>query len=795
MRMTKKITSIVLAVLMVVSMMSVMAISASAAGENFEVVALGDGATGAVGDQFVDINNAMDAAGDNGTIKLITDMEFDGDSGYIFVNSKNSITFDLNGHKITSNNTSGINLSSTLPGVATFTVKDSSSPKTGEIITTVNPSYPGNACISGNTGREIVIESGKFTSDAKALYVEGKGATIKSGTFNGDIYGEAPVEIKGGTINGDVTVTGTGFYFDSGWSSHSDASTATITGGTINGDVTQAAASNAITISGGTVNGDVVPAAGSDSVTITGGTFAGDVSQYVDMTDVLWIYTNAQGKVSYLKSSPSAYNNGTYVLQKDITTTSYITPSTFGSNLTIDLNSHTYTSSASRGYAVLLSRNGTATSPNKFTLKNGTIVYTNASSEYAAVQAQGKYNDIVIDNVTITSAVAGVSVLSENQNVTIKDSTITATDDFALATNGSKTKNGTITVKDSTLTSNGSVGVYLPGDADATFDNATVSGTTAMYIKGGDVDIIGGSYTGTGDHADYVYNGNGCNSTGDAIVVENAGSTYPANNVTISDDAALAVTGNGTYALGAYTKNDEDAVEVALDNVTVPSAYGVGEATFTFANGAAITSADTPEGYELQDNGNGSATVVYAPLNPLEKAAADINDGNAFGINVDYLKGTLLGVQTKFTDKIDESTSSQDQLGQYNIRFVAVLDTELIQNMQGADDYGFVLAKVGSNKDYTNTNIENLKANWGNGEKTISAKGTYNNVCGNTKYGDPTDDSTDYKYVTCAVNNMNASDKVLARFYYTKNGTTYYAKYAGQNYQYTGCISPANPQS
>ena len=142
MRMTKKITSIVLAVLMVVSMMSVMAISASAAGENFEVVALGDGATGAVGDQFVDINDAMNAAGDNGSIKLIADMEFDGNSGYIFVNSNKSTTFDLNGHKITSNNTSGINLSSTLPGVATFTVKDSSSPKTGEIITTVNPNSP-----------------------------------------------------------------------------------------------------------------------------------------------------------------------------------------------------------------------------------------------------------------------------------------------------------------------------------------------------------------------------------------------------------------------------------------------------------------------------------------------------------------------------------------------------------------------------------------------------------------------------------------------------------------------------
>jgi hypothetical protein len=782
--MTKKITSIVLAVLMVVSMISVMAVSVSAAGENFEVVALGDGATGDVGDQFVDINDAMAAAGDNGTIKLIADMEFDGNSGYIFVNSDNSTTFDLNGHKITSNNTSGINLSSTLPGVATFTVKDSSSPKTGEIITTVNPSYPGNACISGNTGREIVIESGKFTSDAKALYVEGKGATIKSGTFKGDIYGEAPVEIKGGTINGDVTVTGNGFYFDSGWSSHSDASTATITGGTINGDVTQAAASNAITISGGTINGDVVPAAGSDSVTITGGTFAGDVSAYVDLESVMVEYTNTKGKTQYYTSNPlGACSSGTYKLLKNITSTTYITPGIFGSDVTVDLNGHTYTSSSTRGYAVLASRNGDY----KMTIKNGTINYTNASSDYAAVQYQGKGNELTLDKVTINSAVAGVAMLGEDEKLTIKDSTINATDDFALATNGSKTKNGTITVNNSTLTSNGSVGVYLPGDADATFNNATVSGTTAMYIKGGDVDIIGGSYTGTGDHADYSYNGNGCNATGDAIVVENAGSAYPSNNVKISDDAALAVTGNDTYALGAYTKNDDDAVEVALDNVTVPSAYGVGEATFSFANGASIANADTPEGYELQDNGNGTATVVYAPLNPLMVAAADINDGNAFEINSDYLKGTLLGVQKKSDVDDAEITSESHQENGSDMRFVAVLDKDLLDD---ADDYGFVLAKVNTNKTCANTNFDNLKVDMGNGEKTISAKGTYNTVCG-TNYGDPESD-TPYKYITCAVNSVDDSSKIVARFYYKKDGVTYYAKYAGHNYQYTGCTAGIN---
>jgi hypothetical protein len=749
---------------MVVSMMSVMAISASAAGEVAEIVTVGEGGTGAVGDQFATVNEAVAAAGEGGEVKLIADIYIAAGELNVGIDGDYTTTLNLNGHNITNEAGSCITLYSKYPGGKTFTIKGSGT-------VTCTPKYTGDACISDSSGRNVVIKGGTYTNTVagkNALYVSSdQGWTISGGTFNGNIMVKSDLTMTAGTVNGNIIQDGKPDY------------TTPYPWTNIPSD---------ITISGGTVNGEIVENADNNgNIVVTGGTFAGDASEYVDMTDVVWVYTTTQGKTQYLKTSPSAYASGTYKLMKDITTTSYITPSTFGSNLTIDLNGHTYTSSASRGYAVLLGRNGTATSPNKFTLKNGTIVYTNASSEYAAVQAQGKYNDIVIDNVTITSAVAGVAVLSENQNVTIKDSTITATDDFALATNGSKTKNATITVKDSTLTSNGSVGVYLPGDADATFDNATVSGTTAMYIKGGDVDIIGGSYTGTGDHADYSYNGNGCNATGDAIVVENAGSAYPANNVTISDDAALAVTGNGTYALGAYTKNDDDAVEVALDDVTVPSAYGVGEATFSFANGASITNADTPEGYELQDNGNGTATVVYAPLNPLMVAAADINDGNAFEINSDYLKGTLLGVQKKSDVDDAEITSESHQENGSDMRFVAVLDKDLLDD---ADDYGFVLAKVNTNKTCANTNFDNLKVDMGNGEKTISAKGTYNTVCG-TNYGDPESD-TPYKYITCAVNSVDDSSKIVARFYYKKDGKTYYAKYAGHNYQYTGCTAGIN---
>lgn len=792
MRMTKKVTSIVLAVLMVVSMITVMgAVSASA---------------------YTTISELDAAIRAGGTVVLDNDFTF---NGSLYVPSGVTTEIDLAGHKLQSVNKDVIYNDGTL------TITDSVG--NGQVIAQ-------EACVVTRYGGTTTINCKKtttFTSKDNGVFM-GNGTSglggctwnIKQGTFNGNIESAGYIACGIYAPNDDTwNISGGTFNITNGVGVCQRAGTVNITGGTFNvtgdgslGKVGDSrvviptgtavvydskanypaqSSEDATVITGGTYNTDQDPIAmvkaddsDPDRVTVTGGTFSGDVSAYVDLESVMVEYTDPNGKTKYYTSNPlGACSSGTYKLLKDITSTTYITPGIFGSDVTVDLNGHTYTSSSTRGYAVLASRNGDY----KMTIKNGTINYTNASSDYAAVQYQGKGNELTLDKVTINSAVAGVAMLGEDEKLTIKDSTINATDDFALATNGSKTKNGTITVENSTLTSNGSVGVYLPGDADATFDNATVSGTTAMYIKGGDVDIIGGSYTGTGNHADYSYNGNGCNATGDAIVVENAGSAYPANNVTISDDAAIAVTGNGTYALGAYTMNDEDAVEVALDNVTVPSAYGVGEATFSFANGAAITNADTPEGYELQDNGNGTATVVYAPLNPLMVAAADINDGNAFGITSDYLKGTLLGVQKKNAIDDADITSESHQENGNDLRFVAVLDKDLLDD---ADDYGFILGKVDGARTYTDTNINKLVEGAATGIKKISAKGTYNTVCG-TNYGDP-ESNTPYKYITCAVNSVDDSSKIVARFYYQKDGKTYFAKYAGQNYNYTGCMAGIN---
>ena len=447
-------------------------------------------------------------------------------------------------------------------------------------------------------------------------------------------------------------------------------------------------------------------------------------------------------------------------------------------------------------------------------------------------------NDVTFTNGTITSA----SVAIQNAATTTVDTSATVISTVAnnAAVYG---LTGSNTIINGTVEGN-KYGVFLVGTANGTI-NGSVSGTSrGLYVKGtGTVGVTG--TINAGDRGVTVENGatvnlnDGAEVTAPFGVVALKDATVNVNEGSEITSSIHAISGNGTSGDGGYEINinggtitatgDNAAIyhpntgELNISGGTIASNTAsaivvksgttlISGGTFT-SDGEAVKYDETgsgyapfeeivvsggtfnkpvpadycANGYAPKDNGNGTYGVGpdnSSPLNPIEKAAADINDGNLFGINCNYLQGTLLGVQKKFTDKIDETTSSQE--GAKNMRFIAVLDTDLVQ---GADDYGFVLAKANNtNKTYAEINYDAIKAG-DDRVKTISARGTYNNVCGNAAYGDPSNLNTDYKYITCAVNNVTDDDKVIARFYYKKDGKTYYAKYAGHNYQYTGCMA------
>lgn len=176
-------------------------------------------------------------------------------------------------------------------------------------------------------------------------------------------------------------------------------------------------------------------------------------------------------------------------------------------------------------------------------------------------------------------------------------------------------------------------------------------------------------------------------------------------------------------------------------------------------------------------------TNVKALENPLDAsyspeitaATALENDGNLFSLSdsLVYTKANLLGVQKKETIKTDTAGTG--------MRFVAELSSEFVN--KDNIDYGFEVVKTSKNNtsEFNTAGgfdiMQNLiNENSGN-IKSISCKNTSNNITGDTRYGDNDDMSTEYKYVTLAVNDIPDNQGIAVRFYVEIDGIRYYSGY------------------
>lgn len=297
-------------------------------------------------------------------------------------------------------------------------------------------------------------------------------------------------------------------------------------------------------------------------------------------------YTNG-GVVSYLSAMPSALSNGTYTLLKDITVSSTTYPlSATASNVTFDLNGFTFTNTApssSSNYCFGLIREN-----QKLTIKDESV---------------GKTGKIVSNNCIF---------VDKSGNELDMEAAIEVTGDFAIATNGSSTTSGTININDGAQITSNTVAVYLPGVTTTTISGGTIIGTTGVYQKSGTLNITGGSIVGNGAKADFVHNGNGANSTGDALVIESCG--YPGGDPTVSISsgtftstnadaiASYATEGHaivtGFITAGTYSSDPSNHVAENYGAVKVDDVWKVG----------AVTAAD------LQDEGDTNTTESYTVI-------------------------------------------------------------------------------------------------------------------------------------------------------------------------------------
>ena len=272
------------------------------------------------------------------------------------------------------------------------------------------------------------------------------------------------------------------------------------------------------------------------SVAVNGGTFNGDISAE-DVTGFIsaGAFTDLASAVKY------ATDGATIKLAGDATASGYVE---VRHPMTIDLNGHKFTSTGG-GFDVYAD----------LMLKNGKV----ETLGWAAwVQSGAKLvvdTDVAIKATSTVGDQGGITVQNSGSVVTVYGS-VEAAGGAAISGIGNKDDGGvTINIEAGAViknTNEDGVGIYYPNTAALNIKGGTITGATGVYVKSGKTTITGGTINGVGAKADYEYKGDGCNSTGEALVVDKC--NYPGGDPTVEIKGGTFVSKNAN-AVGSYVGN------------------------------------------------------------------------------------------------------------------------------------------------------------------------------------------------------------------------------------------------
>lgn len=514
------------------------------------------------GKQYSSLQAAIDAATAGETVTLLKDV-----TENVEIAKEKNLTLDLNGKTLSGGTGTA---KAALYNLGTITMRDTSEAKTGTIKRDDNGTVGETSYYVIRNWGTMTIESGNVINNSGYRKVNSTGSMVGSSLIcNGDCDEGGTLTIKGGTFTqnnfiaikngvlGVLKVTGgtitsnhsaiqnwfeaditggkiTGQLWTDAWEEGKSVGKTTIGGdatfaGEIVMDITGSVAPT-LAINGGNLNvtrwritNDAANAGAKPAV--SGGTFSSAVpakycaegfiptanadgsygvkaGAYVaQIGDVK--YETLQEAIDAVKANETIYVLGNIDLGTDELSTYDV--KTTVKNVTIDLGGYTVTSAGK--YTVYLKVNG-------WTIQNGTIQNTNASTTYGTLYVGGSSNSTTLKNLTVESKTNGVQ--------------------FAIASS----KNGikaSITVEDGTKIS-GNYGVYMKGQPKPWRD--TRDGQEILNVNGGEI---------TGTTAAIAVFGAGKGNTKAGVIVNiNGGKVY-------SDSYAIA--GNGSSVLENTTIN------------------------------------------------------------------------------------------------------------------------------------------------------------------------------------------------------------------------------------------------
>ena len=500
------------------------------------------------GNEYETLKAAFEAAEDGDTIELLGNTSGDG----IVVKSGRNFTVDFGGFTYTMD---GSLVGSTGTETQAFQLLE------GSTITFKNGKITSNkAKILIQNYSNLTLENMELTAGETCSYVlsNNHGNVVIDNTTITPAAGKVAFDVYGGFGSySDVTVTVTGdsvingkIEVDRSNSSNTNKNTLNIESGILNGEL-------AVTENENT------------KVSITGGSF-----------------TDLANAIKY------AADKATIKLAADVNSSMVSVAS--GKDITLDLGGHKFTSNS---YGFLVNGN--------LTVKNGQI----ESLKWAFWVQNGAALVIEKDvSVKSTSEVdgegGGVAVRNNKSSVTV----FGKLESFGPAISGIGNKDdGGVTInieEGAVLTSTKGVGIYFPNTTALNIKGGTITGLTGVYVKSGKTTVTGGTIIGTGAKEDYEYNGNGCNTTGDAFVVDKC--NYPGGDPVVEikggsfksekANAVASYIGNGAAnALTGFVTGGSFSSD--------PTKYAAADYKVTTENGAFTVSKSVPN-----NNGNTPGT-------------------------------------------------------------------------------------------------------------------------------------------------------------------------------------------
>ena len=256
----------------------------------------------------------------------------------------------------------------------------------------------------------------------------------------------------------------------------------------------------------------------------------------------------------------NAETGSTIYLLKDVTFETSMPDNKYvfidNKELTIDFGGFTATSPVS-GFQVqnggkLTVLNGKLEAQaNGFWLNNGELTVKNG---FEVVGNLGKNND--------KSAI--VAITGSTLNFAGK---ATAQGEYAIGGVGNEGQgNVKINILEGAEVIGENVGIYMPNNGQLNIIGGTITAKTAVYVKSGTTTITGGTLKATGDKVAYNKTNNGCNATGDALIIDVC-CDYPGGNPSVNITGGTFISENAD-AVGYYHKNDTSIYKAEITNTT-----------------------------------------------------------------------------------------------------------------------------------------------------------------------------------------------------------------------------------